>query len=88
MIAVTGEAEVGAALRCASAIVFAPARIATWTPRLRSPDALAGVKRKSALGPVLRRASAAASRGSETAGVKASIERALSAGAGRFALFL
>ena len=89
MIAVTGEAEVGPVARCASAIVTAWARIATWTLRLRSPDVVAGVKLKSALRPVPRRARRAASRGSETAGVKAPIGRALNdIAVGRFALLL
>ena len=77
MIAVTAEAEVGPAARCASAIVFERARIATWRPRLRSPEAVAGVKRNSLPVPAPRRASKAASRGSETAGVNAPTGRAL-----------
>src|SRR5687768_10434232 len=72
-------------VREASAGVLARARIATRSARLRSDEGEAGVKRKSVLRRVPRRASAAASRGSETAGVNAPTGRALSA-AGRFAL--
>ena len=50
MIAVTAEAEVGPAARCASAIVFERARIATWRPRLRSPEAVAGREAELAAG--------------------------------------
>ena len=82
MIAVTGAAEVAPATsRAASAGVSARARIATRTARLRSVEAEAGVKRKSPLRLVPRRASAAASRGSETAGVKAPTGRACSSAA-------
>jgi type IV secretory pathway TrbL component len=70
----------------ASAGVLARARMATRTARLRSGDADAGVKRKSELNRVPRRASAAASRGSETAGVKAPTGRAFIAALGREAL--
>ena len=87
MIAVTADAEVGPAARCASAMLFARARIATSRPR-RSPEGVAGVKRNSLLVLAPRRASAAASRGSETAGVNAPTGRALSAAAWRFALSL
>src|SRR3978361_1960664 len=70
-------------------MVTAWARIATWTLRLRSPDVVAGVKLKSPLRPVPRRAGRAASRGSETAGVKAPIGRPLNdIAVGRFALLL
>mgnify|MGYP006194842489 CR=1 FL=1 len=55
------------------------ARIATLTERLPSGDAVAGVK----LTLLPRRAKAAASRGSETAGVKAPIERPLRETEGR-----
>src|SRR5688500_15512252 len=73
-------------VREASAGVVARARIATRSARLRSVDGEAGVKRKSLLRRVPRRARAAASRGSETAGVNAPTGRALSAAVGRLAL--
>lgn len=83
-MAVIGVAEVLAmAVRAASAGVVARARIATRTERLRSVLVDAGVNRNSLLRVEPRRARVAASRGSETAGVKEPIVRALSEGAGR-----
>ena len=86
MIAVTGAAEEAVTLRAASAGALASARIATWTERLRSGDADAGVNRKSEVKRVPRRARAAASRGSDTAGVKAPTGRAFIAAPDREAL--
>ena len=88
MIAVTGGR--GGRERAAGGVGrrWSPrARTATRRPRLRSPVA-AGVKRKSLLMLVPRRARAAARRGSETAGVKAPTGRPPSAAAGRFAFVL
>ena len=77
MIAVTGEAAaVWVTLRTASG-ASARERTATRIERVRSGVAVAGVNRKPPLTRVPRRASAAARRGSETAGVKASIGRPL-----------
>jgi hypothetical protein len=59
----------------------ARARTATRTARLESADA--GVNRNSLLSVVPRRASTAASRGSETAGVKMPTGRLFSEGAAR-----
>jgi hypothetical protein len=87
VIAATGESAAAAmTLRAASADVPGRARIATRTARLRSDAAAAGVKRKSLLRRVPRRASVAASLGSETAGVKAPTGRAFIEAAGRAAL--
>ncbi len=76
-----------AVARAASAGVAARALTATLTARLRSFAASAGVKRKPLVRAALpRRASAAASRGSATAGVNAPKERELSEGARRACL--